>query len=85
MNWSPSIVRTACRMTSDQVLMTEQSTGAGLGLHPSNRRTWATIQTVQRLAWQYGDEHAAEIMSQRDRATRDDLNAWNRLGRRAAA
>lgn len=48
--------------------------GPGHCYHESTRR---------RLAWQYGEARADEIMNGTDDASYHDEMAWNRLGRRA--
>lgn len=46
--------------------------------------SWRT-HTHRNLAWRYGEARAAVIMAGQDKATQDDIAAWNRLGTRAAA
>lgn len=41
--------------------------------------------TLDRIEWLYGPERAAAVMAGADRATNADLDAWNRIGRKAVA
>ncbi len=79
MTWSPSYVAFVQGVTPESIF-TATSAEA-----PKRRREWVHIQTAQRLADQYGLDRAARIMSGEDKATIADVNAWNMLGRRAAA
>jgi hypothetical protein len=59
--------------------------GPAEGLHPATVTHDWRKHTFRALTWQYGLERAHKIRSGRDPATQADLEAWNRLGRRAAA
>jgi len=81
MIWTAAMVRKACLARPYRIL---QRVGVE-GYTPESRRRWTELLTAQRLSWQYGDEHAAEILSRTDPATREDVGAWYALGRRNAA